>query len=68
MTNDNVLQVDNLGFTPFAAFQSIVIVAFTVLVLQITYQGGLWHAGLVLLSLVIVAVNIRNIRINVCQE
>ena len=47
-----------LGFIPFAAFQSMIIIAFTVLALQISYQGVLWHAALVLLSLVIVSVNL----------
>jgi ABC-2 type transport system permease protein len=47
-----------LGFIPFAAVQSAVILAFTVLVLPIHYQGALWQAAIVLLVLVIVAVNL----------
>ena len=47
-----------LGFIPFAAVQSAVILTFTVFVLPIHYQGALWQAAIVLLVLVIVAVNL----------
>ena len=47
-----------LGFIPFAAAQSCIIVAFTVLVLQINYEGNLLQVAIVLLILVIVAVNL----------
>jgi ABC-2 type transport system permease protein len=47
-----------LGFVPFAAVQAIAILTFTVLALQVQYQGSLWHLLIVLLPLVVVAVNL----------
>ena len=47
-----------LGFIPFAIVQSIVIVTFTVLVLQIDYKGNLWDIVILLVALIGVAVNL----------
>ena len=47
-----------LGFIPFAAAQSMIIVAFTLYALQITYEGNLWEMAILLFALVTVAVNL----------
>jgi ABC-2 type transport system permease protein len=47
-----------LGFIPFAAAQSAVIVTFTVLALDITHQGSLLNVAILLLALVVAAVNL----------
>ena len=47
-----------LGFTPFAALQSIVILTFTVLALRVDYEGSLVHVAVLLLALMVVAVNL----------
>ena len=46
-----------LGFLIFAAVQTVIIVAFTVFVLQIEYEGSLWEIAAVLVLVVIVAVS-----------
>ncbi len=46
-----------LGFLLFAAIQSLVILFFTILALQINYQGDLWQIFVLLMVLTIVAVN-----------
>ena len=47
-----------LGFLLFAALQSLVILLFTVLALQISYQGTLWQIFILLMVLTVVAVNL----------
>ena len=47
-----------LGFLLFAALQSLAILLFTILALQIEYQGALWQIFVLLMVLTIVAVNL----------
>ena len=47
-----------LGFLIFAALQSLMILLFTIVVLQVDYQGSLWQIFVLLLVLTIVAVNL----------
>ena len=47
-----------LGFLLFAALQSLAILLFTILALQIDYQGALWQIFVLLMVLTIVAVNL----------
>ena len=47
-----------LGFLIFAAAQSLVILLFTILVLQVDYQGSLWRIFVLLIVLTVVAVNL----------
>ena len=46
-----------LGFLIFATLQSVVILLFTILVLRIDYQGGIWQVVAVLMLLIVVAVS-----------
>ena len=47
-----------LGFLVFATLQSLVVLLFTVLVLRIDYQGGIWQVVALLMLLIIVAVSL----------
>tara|TARA_Y100001001_G_C7980091_1_gene299061 strand:- start:29 stop:757 length:729 start_codon:yes stop_codon:yes gene_type:complete len=47
-----------LGFLLFAMLQSVVILAYTVLVLPVSYQGEIWQVFVVLVLLTIVAVSL----------
>ena len=47
-----------LGFLLFAMLQSVVILAYTVLVLPVSYQGDIWQVFVVLVLLTIVAVSL----------
>ncbi|MFH1560056.1 MAG: ABC transporter permease [Chloroflexota bacterium] len=47
-----------LGFLLFAAIQSGVILLFTILALQVDYQGSLWQIFVLLMVLTVVAVNL----------
>ena len=47
-----------LGFLLFAMLESVVILAYTVLVLPVTYQGEIWQVFVVLVLLTIVAVSL----------
>ena len=47
-----------LGFLLFAAIQSALILLFTILVLQVDYQGSLWQIFVILMVVTIVAVNL----------
>ena len=47
-----------LGFLIFASLQSLVILLFTVLVLQVEYQGDLWQILLLLMTLTVLSVNL----------
>ena len=47
-----------LGFLAFAAAQSLIILLFTILVLQVEYQGTLWQIFVLLMVLTVVAVNL----------
>ena len=46
-----------VGFLLFAAVQALLVVLFLVLVLQISYQGALWHIFLLVLVLATTSVN-----------
>ena len=54
----DILVVYLLGFLIFAAAQSLVILLFTILVLQVDYQGSLWQIFVLLIVLTVVAVNL----------
>ena len=47
-----------LGFLVFASIQSLVILLYTILALQIEYQGALWQIFILLMLLTVVAVNL----------
>ena len=47
-----------LGFLIFAAIQSVGILLFTILALQVSYQGDLWQIFVLLMVLTVVAVNL----------
>ena len=47
-----------LGFLLFAALQSVVLLLFTILALQVDNQGALWQIFILLLVLTVVAVNL----------
>ena len=47
-----------LGFLLFASIQSLVILLYTTLALQIDYQGALWQIFVLLMVLTVVAVNL----------
>ena len=47
-----------LGFLVFATIQSLIVLLFTVLVLRIDYQGGIWQIVALLMLLIIVAVSL----------
>ena len=47
-----------LGFLLFAALQTVVILLFTILALQISYQGDLWQIFVLLMLLTVVGVSL----------
>ena len=47
-----------LGFLLFALLQLVAILFFTIVVLQVTYQGAIWEAFVILLLLTVVSVNL----------
>ena len=47
-----------LGFLVFAAIQSVVILLFTILALQVNYRGDLWQILALLMVLTVVSVNL----------
>ena len=47
-----------LGFLVFATIQSVVILAFTLLVLRIDYQGNVWQIAVLLMLLIVVSVSL----------